>query len=54
MTTPAFEVAFTAGVRLACGDTHGERIEDAKQVWSTLRGQKWGPQRYARELYGPG
>ncbi len=51
---PAFEVAVTPGVRLACGDTHGERVEDAKRVWSTLRGPKWGPQRYARELYGSG
>jgi hypothetical protein len=51
---PAFEVAVTPGVRLAHGNTHGGRVEDAKQVWSTLRGPKWGPQRYARELYGPG
>jgi hypothetical protein len=51
---PAFEVAITHGLRLACGDTHGKRVENAKRVWSTLRGPKWGPQRYARELYGSG
>jgi hypothetical protein len=51
---PAFEVTVTPGVQLACGETHAERIQDAKRVWSTLRGPKWGPQRYARELFGLG
>ncbi|ONI88031.1 hypothetical protein ALI22I_20005 [Saccharothrix sp. ALI-22-I] len=51
---PAFEVATAPGFRLAFGDTQAERLADAKRVWSTLRGPKWGPQRYARELYGPG
>lgn len=51
---PAFEVTVTPGVQLACGETHAERLQDAKRVWSTLRGPKWGPQRYARELFGPG
>ncbi|GAB3977193.1 hypothetical protein GCM10029978_066240 [Actinoallomurus acanthiterrae] len=51
---PAFEVAVAPGVRLACGDTQAERLADAKRVWSTLRGPKWGPQRYVRELFGPG
>ncbi len=51
---PAFEVALTPGLRLACGDTHAERIADATQVWASLRGPKWGPQVYARELFGPG
>ena len=51
---PAFEVAVTPGVRLACGGSHAARIEDAKRVWASLRGPKWGPQVYARALYGPG
>ena len=51
---PSFEVAATPGVRLACGSSHAARIEDAKRVWASLRGPKWGPQVYARALYGPG
>ena len=51
---PSFEVAATPGVRLARGSSHAARIEDAKRVWASLRGPKWGPQVYARALYGPG
>ena len=51
---PAFEAAITTGVHLASGETNRERIQDAKRKWATLRGPKWGPQRYARELFGPG
>jgi len=51
---PAFEAAVTPGVRLARGGSHAERIEDAKRVWASVRGPKWGPQVYARALYGPG
>jgi hypothetical protein len=51
---PAFEVAVVPGIRLAWGDTQRERLEEAKLAWFSLRGPKWGPQRYARELYGPG
>lgn len=51
---PAFETALTSGVYLASGETNRERIQDAKRKWATLRCPKWGPQRYARELFGPG
>lgn len=51
---PSFEVTATPGVRLACGASHAARVEDARQVWASIRGQKWGPQTYAAALYGPG
>ena len=51
---PAFEATVTPGVRLARGSSNAARIEDAKRVWASLRGPKWGPQVYARALYGPG
>ena len=51
---PAFEATITPGVRLARGSSHAARIEDAKRVWASLRGPKWGPQMYRRALYGPG
>ena len=51
---PSFEVAVAPGVLLACGGSHAARIEDARRVWASLRGPKWGPQTYATALYGPG
>lgn len=42
------------GIRLAWGGTQKQRLDDAKRAWSSLRGPKWGPRSYARELYGPG
>jgi hypothetical protein len=51
---PSFEVTATPGVRLARGSSHAACIEDARRVWASLRGPKWGPQVYARALYGPG
>jgi hypothetical protein len=51
---PAFEATVAPGVRLARGTSNAARIEDAKRVWASLRGPKWGPQVYARALYGPG
>jgi hypothetical protein len=51
---PSFEVAVAPGVLLACGSSHAARIEDARRVWASLRGPKWGPQTYATALYGPG
>jgi chromosome segregation protein len=51
---PAFEATVTPGVRLARGSSNAARIEDAKRIWASLRGLKWGPQVYARALYGPG
>jgi hypothetical protein len=51
---PGFEVAVTDGVQLAQGTSHARRIQDAKRIWASLRGPKWGPQVYARALFGPG
>ncbi|MEV0453688.1 hypothetical protein [Catellatospora methionotrophica] len=52
--SPAFEVVAARGRHLAAGGSQGEYVADANRVWSGLRGARWGPQTYARELYGNG